>query len=157
MLSEPTAWASQSCFGTNCEMTCLLSFLIGCTHLHNWWCILQSLQSSQDSGRRRRRRRRKRGGVSKRWCFMLKTATPCCMLLDVVVQSLKPVKLFSQQLPTFLLFRDRRSIAQQCWIRLHSSSHIVSLSGRRSKGKGKGIRARDHTLARPNSPFLFPF
>ena len=51
---------------------------------------------------------------------------PCCwMLLRVVAQSLKPVKLFSQQLPTFLLFRDRRSVAQQCWIRLHSSSNIV--------------------------------
>ena len=50
--------------------------------------------------------------------------TPCCMLLDVA-QSLKPVKLFSQQLPTFLLFRDRRSVAQQCWIRLHSSSNVV--------------------------------
>ena len=47
------------------------------------------------------------------------------MLLRVVAQSLKPVKLFSQQLPTFLLFRDRRSVAQQCWIRLHSSSNIV--------------------------------
>ena len=31
----------------------------------------------------------------------------------------------AQQLPTFLLFRDRRSLAQQCWIRLHSSSNIV--------------------------------
>ena len=50
------------------------------------------------------------------------------MLLDVirvVAQCLKPVKLFSQQLATFLLFRDRRSVAQQCWIRLHSSSNIV--------------------------------
>ena len=47
------------------------------------------------------------------------------MLLRVVVQSLKPVKLFSQQLPTFLLFRDRRSVAQQCWIRLHSFSNTV--------------------------------
>ena len=34
-------------------------------------------------------------------------------LLHVVAQSLKPVKLFSQQLPTFLLFRDRRSVEQQ--------------------------------------------
>ena len=51
--------------------------------------------------------------------------TPCCMLLDVVAQSLKPVKLFSQQLPTFLLFHDRRSVAQPRWIRLHSSSNIV--------------------------------
>ena len=61
-------------------------------------------------------------------CWMLHVAsvcTPCCMLLDVVAQSLKPVKLFSQQLPTFLLFRDRRSVAQQCWIRLHRSSNIV--------------------------------
>ena len=61
-------------------------------------------------------------------CWMLHVAsvcTSCCMLLDVVAQSLKPVKLFSQQLPTFLLFRDRRSVAQQCWIRLHSSSNIV--------------------------------
>ena len=37
----------------------------------------------------------------------------------------EPVQFFSQQLPTFLLFRDRRSVAQQCWIRLHSSSNIV--------------------------------
>ena len=54
------------------------------------------------------------------YCWMLHVAsvcTPCCMLLDVVAQSLKPVKLFSQQLPTLL--------AQQCWIRLHSSSNIV--------------------------------
>ena len=51
---------------------------------------------------------------------------PCCwMLLRVVAQSLKPVKLFSQQLPTFLLFRDRQSVAQECWIRLHSPSNIV--------------------------------
>ena len=53
----------------------------------------------------------------------------CCVclhfLLHVVAQSLKPVKLFSQQLPTFLLFCDRWSVAQQCWIRLHSSSNIV--------------------------------
>ena len=49
----------------------------------------------------------------------------CWMLLPVVAQSLKPVKLFGQQLPTFLLFRDRRSVAQQCWILLHSSSNIV--------------------------------
>ena len=49
----------------------------------------------------------------------------CWMMLRVAALSLKPIKLFSQQLPTFLLFRDRRSVAQQCWIRLHSSSNIV--------------------------------
>ena len=47
----------------------------------------------------------------------------CWMLLRVV--SLKPVKLFSQQLPTLLLFCDRRSVEQRCWIRLHGSSNIV--------------------------------
>ena len=45
----------------------------------------------------------------------------CCVSLGVVTQSLKPVKFFSQQLPTFLTFRFRRSVAQQCWIRLPSS------------------------------------
>ena len=45
---------------------------------------------------------------------------PLCTLLHVVAQSLKPVKLLRKQLPTFLLFRIRRSVAQQCWIRLHS-------------------------------------
>ena len=49
----------------------------------------------------------------------------CWMLLRVVAQSLKLVKLFSQQLPTFLLFGARRNVAQQCWIRLHSSFNIV--------------------------------
>ena len=52
----------------------------------------------------------------------------CWILLRVVAQNWKPVKLFSQQLPTFLLFRDRRRVAQQCWISrwicLHSSSNI---------------------------------
>ena len=47
-------------------------------------------------------------------------AAYCCVLLGVVEQSLKPAKLLTQRLPTFLLFRDRRSVAQQCWIRLHS-------------------------------------
>ena len=50
----------------------------------------------------------------------------CWMLLRVVAQSLRPVKLVSQQLPTFFfLFRDRRSLLQQCWTRLRSSSNIV--------------------------------
>ena len=49
----------------------------------------------------------------------------CWMLLLVIAQSLKPAKLFSQQLPTFFLFCDRRSVAQQCWIRLHDSSNII--------------------------------
>jgi len=38
----------------------------------------------------------------------------CYVLSAVVAQNLKPVKLLSQELPTFLLFRDGRSVAQQC-------------------------------------------
>ena len=59
-------------------------------------------------------------------CWMLHVAsvcTPCCMLLDVVAcccAKFETGQTF-QQLPTFLLFRDRWSVAQQCWIRLHSS------------------------------------
>ena len=34
-------------------------------------------------------------------------------------------QLLIQQLLTFLLFRDRRSVAQQYWIQSHSSSNIV--------------------------------
>ena len=62
-------------------------------------------------------------------CYMFASVSHpvacCCVLLGVVAQSLKPIKLLSQQLPTFRLFRDRWSVAQQCWIRLHSSSNIV--------------------------------
>ena len=47
-----------------------------------------------------------------------------CVLLGVVAQSLKPVKLLNKQFRTFLLFCDRRSVTQQCWIRLHSCSNI---------------------------------
>ena len=46
-------------------------------------------------------------------------------MLHIVAQSLKPVKLFSQQLPTSLLFRDLQSVAQQCWIHLQSSSNNI--------------------------------
>ena len=47
------------------------------------------------------------------------------MLLGVVEQNLKPVKLLTQQLPTFLWFRDHRSVAQQRWIRFYSPSNMV--------------------------------
>ena len=64
-------------------------------------------------------------------CVRLHTLSSCMSmyvvscLLGVVAQSMKPVKLLSQQIPKSLLFRDGRSEAQQCWIRLHSSSNIV--------------------------------
>ena len=64
-------------------------------------------------------------------CWMLHVAsvcTPCCMLLDVVAcrcAKFETSKTFQPKLPTFLLFRDRRSEVQQCWIRFCSSSNIV--------------------------------
>ena len=65
-------------------------------------------------------------------CYMLRPfvhPVACCwMLLRVVAQSLKPVKLFSRQLPSFLLFCDRRSVALlycccSCCIRLHTTAN----------------------------------
>ena len=58
------------------------------------------------------------------YCMLRPFAHPaayCCVFLGVVEQSLKTAKLLTQRLPTFLLFRDRWSVAQQCWICLHSS------------------------------------
>ena len=55
-------------------------------------------------------------------CYMLRPfAHPvgCCCAKFETSQTFQPT------IPTFLLFRDRRSVAQQCWISLHSSSNIV--------------------------------
>ena len=57
-------------------------------------------------------------------CCMLHVAsvcTPCWMLLRKVWNRSN----FSANNSQHFLFRDRRSVAQQCWIRLHSSSNIV--------------------------------
>ena len=54
--------------------------------------------------------------------------TPSCMLLDVVAcccAKFKTGQTFLPTTPNISLFRDRRSVAQQCWTRLHSSSYIV--------------------------------
>ena len=65
-------------------------------------------------------------------CYMLQPfAHPvacCCVLLGFACAEYEAIKLLSQQLPTSLLFSDRRSIARQCWIRLHSSSNIVRVT-----------------------------
>ena len=64
-------------------------------------------------------------------CRMLQVAsvcTPCFMLLDVVACCCAKFETCQTFQPTTLnisLFRDRRSVAQQCWICLHSSSNIV--------------------------------
>ena len=56
---------------------------------------------------------------------MLELVASCCDLLDVVVCSLKPVKLLAQQVPTFLLFCDRRSVTPTCCVRLHRTRNNV--------------------------------
>ena len=48
----------------------------------------------------------------------------CCVMFGVVAQSLKPVKMLSQQHPTFILFRRRRSVAQQFWIPFAQLFHV---------------------------------
>ena len=56
-------------------------------------------------------------------CYTLRPfANPvACCRLGVVAQSLQPLKLLSNQLPTFLFF----PVIAVAWIRLHSSSNIV--------------------------------
>ena len=65
-------------------------------------------------------------------CWMLHVAsvcTPCFMLLDVAACCCAKFETGQTCQPTtpniFFLFRDRRSLVQQCWIRLLSSSNIV--------------------------------
>ena len=64
-------------------------------------------------------------------CWMLHVAsvcTPCCMLLDVVAcccTKFETGQTFQPTTSNISLFHDRRSLAQQCWIRLHSSSNTV--------------------------------
>ena len=59
-------------------------------------------------------------------CVLLRVVACCCDLLEVVGWGLKLVKLQSQQVPTFLLFRGHRSVVQQCCVRLHSTSNNVA-------------------------------
>ena len=56
-------------------------------------------------------------------CPFAHSVVCCYALFGVVAQSLKPVKLLSQQLPTFLC--SVIAEAQQCWIPVHSSSNIA--------------------------------
>ena len=65
-------------------------------------------------------------------CWMLHIAsvcTPCFMLLDVAACCCAKFETSQTCQPTtpniFFLFRDRRSLLQQYWIRLRSSSNIV--------------------------------
>ena len=59
------------------------------------------------------------------FCWMLHVTpvcTPCCMMLLFGGSCCGKFETGESFEPTFLLFRDSRSVALQCWIRLHSSS-----------------------------------
>ena len=63
-------------------------------------------------------------------CYTLRSfAHPvaCCWMLFSACSCAKfeTSQTFQPTTPNISLFRDRRSKAQQCWIRLHSSSNIV--------------------------------
>ena len=96
----------------------------------------------------------------------------CCVrlhtLLHVVAQSLKPVKLFSQQLPTFLLFRDRRSVAfnlwdvvnllrQQCWELLRACWQWCANGCNISQNVGRAVQTDPTLLAQQCWELLRPF
>ena len=49
--------------------------------------------------------------ATRKMLYVASVCTPCCMFIQVVAQSLKPVKLSSQQLATFLSFHNHRSVA----------------------------------------------
>ena len=67
-------------------------------------------------------------------CWMLhvpSVCTPCCMLLDVVAcccAKFETGQTFQPTTPNISLFLDRRSVAQQCWIR---STALPTLLGPR--------------------------
>ena len=82
-------------------------------------------------------------------CYVLRPFTHpvacCCVLLRVVAQSLKPGKLLSQQLPTFLLFLDRRNVVQKCWI--HCWGHVRAKMAAEFKfTKSHGLYPSDDAL-----------
>ena len=75
-------------------------------------------------------------------CRMLHVASvcpPCCMLLRVVwsfCAKFETGQTLCQQLPTSLLFRDRRSVARLCWIRLHSYAPALNMVLETASPKG---------------------
>ena len=82
---------------------------------------------------------------------VMAVCTPCCMLLGVVEQSLQPVKPLNQQLPTFLPFRHRRSVAQQRWIRLHFLVNCTSnIAGATHAHYVSQVVTLPHCTADPN-------
>ena len=71
------------------------------------------------------------------------TVARCCDLLDIVVCSLKLVKLLVQQVPTFLLFCDQRSVTPTRCARLQGLYY--SLAVRRFQTiLGVGLRIFPH-------------
>ena len=61
-------------------------------------------------------------------CYMLRPfahSVSCCDVVVCCCAKFETGQTFQPTTPNIFLFHDRRSVAQQCWIRLHSSSNIV--------------------------------
>ena len=76
------------------------------------------------------------------WCVRLCGTTT---MLAFVAYSLKPVNILAQQVPTFLLFCDRRCVAQQCYARLHGTTTML----RSWKRLQKNTSYSEHCLVTP--------
>ena len=69
----------------------------------------------------------------------------CWHLLAVVAYSLKPVEFLAQQVPTFLLFCYRRSVAQQYCVRLHGTPTMLA-SGKRLRTRLEIFSPKKQTI-----------
>ena len=59
-------------------------------------------------------------------CARLHGTTTMLALVGTCCVQFKTVQLLAQQVPTFLLFCDRRSVAQQCCVRLHGTPTMLA-------------------------------
>ena len=122
---------TQHCWMLHISSVCrpcymVLNVVACCSELlRKFWKRLNSLRASSpiwasEVSRKRASERRSREAPRSR---ILARLTSLAQIGELTRRL--PVKLLSQQLPIFLLCRDRRRVAQQCWIRLHCSSNIV--------------------------------
>ena len=80
----------------------------------------------------------------------------CCMLLHAVGScwaKFETGQTFEQTTPNIFLFCDRRGVAQQCWIFVHSSSNTRDLSHQVFPGKPQTAKCHVTTALRSRLQF----
>ena len=104
-----------------------VSLSLGVAHLLYWACTrlsgLSGMEVKQRSKDEKRMIREKKPGY---FCQI-------CQIVIFYRRRILSVRIYCKRMaqrPTFLLFRDRWSVAQQCWIRLHCSSNVRELTQR---------------------------